>query len=72
MTTKSKQVLNKALSLPINDRVSIVDTLISSLDRPDSGIDALWRKESESRLGAYRKGHIKSVTLAHVLAKYKK
>jgi putative addiction module component (TIGR02574 family) len=72
MTTKTKHVLEEALSLTATDRISLVDTLISSLDLPDPNIDTLWQREIDSRLKAYKKGHIKSVSLAHAIAKYKK
>ena len=72
MTTKTKHVLGEALSLTASDRISLVDTLISSLDHPDPSIDALWQRESENRLKAYKKGRIKAVSLAHAIAKYKK
>jgi len=38
----------------------------------DEAIDALWRKEVEDRLRAYQAGKLKSVSLADVLAKYRK
>jgi putative addiction module component (TIGR02574 family) len=72
MTAKSKQVFNEALSLPAAERISLVDTLISSLDLPDPAIDSLWHKEAESRVRAYRKGQIKTVALEHAIAKYKR
>ena len=34
-------------------------------------VDALWKKEAEDRLAAYRRGEIKAVPLQEVLAKYR-
>jgi len=45
--------------------------LIAHLDLPDKMIDELWQKESESRIDAYEKGLIKSLSLGEVLEKYK-
>ena len=70
MTAAAKQILHDALSLSPKERAALVDNLISSLDEPDKAIDDLWQKEIESRVEAYRKGKIGSVSLRDVLAKY--
>ena len=72
MATDTKQVLKEALELPSVERATLVDQLLSSLDKPDEHIDALWRKEVEDRINAYHSGKIKSVTLEEVLSKYRK
>ncbi len=72
MATDTKQVLKEALELPSVERATLVDQLLSSLDKPDEHIDALWRKEVENRINAYHSGKIKSVTLEEVLSKYRK
>ncbi|EAT58000.1 addiction module protein [Chlorobium ferrooxidans] len=54
-----------------HEQVDPVDKLIAHLDLPDKTIDDLWQKESESRVEAYEKGLIKSLTLGEVLEKYK-
>ena len=54
------------------EKARLVDQLLSSLDVPDEPIDALWRKEVEDRIQAYRAGELKSISLADVLAKYGK
>jgi len=72
MAVDARQILKDVLELPPIERASIADQLLSSLDRPDETVDALWRKEVESRLSAYREGKIKAVPLEEVLAKYRK
>lgn len=72
MSTETKEILNRALALPPVEKARIVDQLLSSLNEPDEGIDALWRKEVEDRIEAFRAGTLKSVSLEEVLAKYLK
>ncbi len=48
-----------------------MDRLLSSLDKSDKEIDALWVQEAEGRIGAYEKGELKAVSLEEVLNKYK-
>ena len=41
-----------------------------TLDTPAPTLDALWAKEAEDRLAAYRRGEIGALPLAEVLGKY--
>ena len=54
------------------EKARLVDQLLSILDEPDEGIDALWRKEVEDRIKAYNAGNLRAVSLEQVLAKYRK
>lgn len=72
MSTETQEILDRALALPAVEKARIVDQLLSSLDEPDEAIDALWRKEVEDRIQAFRAGTLKSVSLEEVLAKYRK
>ena len=45
MAIDTQQILKEALELPAIERASLADNLLSSLDKPDEHIDALWRKE---------------------------
>jgi len=62
----------KALRLRPADRIGLVDRLLDSLDRPDPRVDALWAREVEDRLAAYRRGEIKTVGLGEILARVRK
>lgn len=66
MAGSAKHVLDQALKLPANDRAALVDTLISSLDKPDPTLDAEWLKEAEDRLLAYHSGDIAAVDVDDV------
>jgi len=66
-----KEIAGNALSLPVTQRVELVELLLASLDNPDKKIDELWANEAESRLNAYDEGKIKSISLENVLSKYK-
>jgi len=67
----AKDIYQKALALKPQEQAELVDKLIAHLDLPDKMIDELWQKESESRIDAYEKGLIKSLSLGEVLEKYK-
>lgn len=66
-----KKIAGNALSLPVTQRVELVELLLASLDSPDKAIDKLWAKEAESRIDAFEAGKLKSLSLEKVLSKYK-
>ena len=72
MNLEAQEIKDKAMGLPAVEKARLVDELLSSLDEPDEAIDALWRKEVEDRIKAYQAGKLQSVSLADVLAKYRK
>jgi putative addiction module component (TIGR02574 family) len=73
MMGKTAQALSDAAKdLPPEDRLEIVDQILASLDEPDQAIDAMWAKEAEDRLAAYRRGEIRAIPLDEVLAKYRR
>ena len=71
MTDATKSLSRQARQLTPAERLELVDDLLASLDESDSKLDALWAKEAEDRLAAYRRGEIKAVPLQEVLAKYR-
>ena len=72
MTLKAIKLATEALHLSPNDRAILADSLLVSLDQPDSKIDALWKTEVEKRLRDYKSGKIKAVSLSKVLGNYRK
>lgn len=72
MSVETREIIDRALELSVEEKARIVDELLSSLNEPDEAIDALWRKEVEDRIEAYNSGKLRSVSLEEVLAKYRK
>lgn len=50
--------------------VTLVERILDSLNEPDAPMDALWAKEADDRLAAYRRGDIRAVALSDVIAQY--
>lgn len=71
MTNTTAEALSaQAAQLPPAERMAVVERILDSLDQPDPALDALWAKEADDRLTAYRRGEIKAVALSDVIAKY--
>ena len=66
----AKQICDQAAQLPPEERMSLVDQILDTLDARDSLLDAQWAQEAESRLAAYRRGEFQAIPLSEVIAKY--
>lgn len=70
MTQIAESLSAQAVQLPPEERMALVERIFDSLDEPDPSLDALWAKEADDRLAAYRRGEIKAMALSEVIAKY--
>jgi putative addiction module component (TIGR02574 family) len=66
---KTKELIAEAISLPVEERALIVDSLLKSLNQPESDIDEKWASLSERRLDDLRSGRIKAVAGGEVFNK---
>lgn len=70
MPNTAETLSQQAAQLPPAERMELVERILDTLDMPDPSLDALWAKEAEDRLAAYRRGEISALPLAEVLGKY--
>ncbi len=62
----TKELLDEAMKLKPEERFSLVEGLIKSLDEPDKKLDEIWAEEAEKRLKAYRAGKLQGVPMEDV------
>ena len=65
----TKQLIDKAVSLPVEERALLVDSLLRSLNQPESEIDKEWAKEAKRRLAELRSGRVEAVSGDEVFRK---
>ena len=66
------EVRERVRELPDAEKLSLVDTILADLDRPDPEIDGVWAKEVRERREAYRTGRVQSRTATEVMGRYRK
>lgn len=71
MSERTKELEQRIVGLTPAEKVELVDSVLSSLDRPDDNLDKLWLQEAEDRLAAYRGGKIRALSVDEVLEKYR-
>jgi putative addiction module component (TIGR02574 family) len=70
VAVSAKKANAQAMQLAPEERLALIDGLLDTLEVPYATLDALWAKEAESRLAAYRRGEIQAAPLSDVIAKY--
>ena len=59
----TKELLDQAMKLKPEERLTLVEGLIKSLDEPDRKLDEIWAEESEKRLNVYREGRPEGIPM---------
>ena len=70
MTQEARDLLQKALALPENERAELAGNLLSSLDTTvDQDVDAAWQQEVAHRLDEVQSGKVKTIPWEEVQQK---
>ena len=69
---KSDELIDEAMSLPIELRAQLVDKLLKSLNPAQAEIDGLWALEAEKRVADIEAGRIRPIPGEEVFEKIRK
>ncbi|MHC4884758.1 MAG: addiction module protein [Planctomycetota bacterium] len=69
MTTKD--LLDEALSLPVEQRVLIADRILRSLNAPDPDAEAEWLDLARSRRAELQTGSVESIPVSDIFDRVK-
>ncbi len=58
---KTKDLIAEAVDLPIEERAMVVDSILKSLNPPESDIDKKWVTVAKQRLKELRSGEVEAV-----------
>lgn len=62
----TRELLDEAMKLKPEERFTLVESLIKSLDEPDKKLDEIWAEEAEKRLKAYREGRLEGIPMEEI------
>ena len=65
----TKEIIKEAESLPVEERVIVVDSLLRTLNPPNPEYDRKWAEVAKRRLKELRSGRVKAVPGAQVFAR---
>lgn len=58
---KTKELIAEVISLPVEERMMVIDSLLKSLNLPESEIDKKWAMVAKWRLMQLRSGEVQSI-----------
>ncbi|MGH8500405.1 MAG: addiction module protein [Methylococcales bacterium] len=65
----TKELIAEAISLPVEERALMVDSLLKSLNLPEADIDKRWASVAQRRLDDLRSGRVEAVAGEKVFEK---
>ena len=57
----TKELITEVISLPIEERAAVVDSILKSLNPPEPEIDKRWISIAKRRISELRSGKVKAV-----------
>ncbi|GAB6141357.1 hypothetical protein JCM14076_20860 [Methylosoma difficile] len=66
---KTQDLIAEAVSLPIDERAKVVDSLLRSLNTPEAELDKKWVEVAKHRLQQLQSGEVTAIPSAEVFKK---
>ena len=64
-----KELIEEVVSLPVEERAIVAESILRSLNPPESEIDRQWAQVAQRRLAELRSGAVKPVPGGQVFAR---
>ena len=64
-----KELIEAVISLPVEERAIVADSVLRSLNAPESEMDRKWAQVAQRRLAELRSGDVKPIPAEDVFAK---
>ena len=71
MATINKEIKAKIRSLSDTEKLKLVDSILTQLDKPDPEIDRIWAEEARNGWQAYKAGKLETVSYEKVMGKHR-
>ena len=72
MATNADKLVSEIRALPDEEKLRVLDALLTDLDKPDYEIDHVWAEEARARWIAYKAGELETVAYEELMNKYKR
>ena len=72
MATESDRLVSEIRALPDEEKLRLLNLLLTDLEKPDPEIDQVWANEARRRWDAYRAGKLETVSYEELLSRYKR
>jgi putative addiction module component (TIGR02574 family) len=70
MTTHADRLVSEIRALSDEEKLRVLDAILTDLDKPDSEIDQVWAIEARKRWASYKAGRLAIVSYEQLMTKY--
>jgi putative addiction module component (TIGR02574 family) len=70
MAIDAEKLVSEIRSLPEEEKLRLLDAILTDLDKPDPEIDRIWANEARKRWAAYKAGRLSTVSYEELMTKY--
>ncbi|HEY4422914.1 MAG TPA: addiction module protein [Pyrinomonadaceae bacterium] len=70
MATQADRLVTEIRALPDEEKLRVLDAILTDLDKPDQEIDQVWAEEARKRWSRYKAGHLQTVSYEELMHKY--
>jgi hypothetical protein len=70
MATQADKLVSEIRALPDEEKLRVLDALLTDLDKPDHELDRIWADEARKRWISYKAGRLPSVSYEELMKKY--
>ena len=70
MSTHADTLLSQIRALPDEEKLRVLEALLTDLNRPDDEIDQVWAVEARKRWESYKAGRLTTVSYEEVMNKF--
>ena len=70
MSTRADNLVSEIRSLPEEEKLKVLDALLTDLDKRNPEIDRVWADEARRRWNAYEAGEIATISYEELMSKY--
>jgi len=72
MSEATDKLISKIKGWPAEEKLRLVDAILTDLYKPDPAIERIWADEARKRWTAYKAGKIGTVSYEEVMAKHRR
>ena len=70
MATQADKLVSEIRALSEEEKLRLLDVILTDLDTPDPDIDHVWASEARKRWAAFKGGRLPTVSYEELMIKY--
>jgi len=72
MATQADKLVSEIRALPEEEKLRLLEIILTELDIHDPEIDEVWAREARKRWSAYKAGRLETIGYEELMTRYKR